>query len=194
MRAATARVEAQTRPAKSPASLDQQLADIWAEQSFGTKFSPNPEKKAKEWDKEMDVHRGGYLGDRQAPRTRAINGPDRRVLLAAGSWRCSRMLLGMGLMKLGVFSAQRSRRFYLWMVALGYGVGLPLMVFDAIELIRHRFSFDYMLHGGAFYNLFGSLVVALGHVGLLMLIVQSGAITWLTGDWPRWAAWPCPIT
>ena len=77
------------------------------------------------------------------------------------------MLVGMGLMKLGVFSAQRSRRFYLWMVGLGYGMGLPLMVFDAIELIRHKFSFDYMVHGGIFYNAFGSLVVALGHVGLL---------------------------
>jgi uncharacterized protein len=36
------------------------------------------------------------------------------------------------------------------------------------------------MHGGIFYNAFGSLVVALGHVGLLMLIVQSGAIDWLT--------------
>ena len=33
-------------------------------------------------------------------------------------------------MKLGVFSAQRSRRFYLWMVAIGYGIGLPLIAFD----------------------------------------------------------------
>jgi uncharacterized protein len=90
------------------------------------------------------------------------------------------MLVGMGLMKLGVFSAQRSRRFYLWMVGLGYGVGLPLMVFDATELIRHKFSVVYMIHGGILYNLFGSLVVALGHVGLLMLIIQSGAISWLT--------------
>ena len=93
----------------------------------------------------------------------------------------SRMLIGMGLMKLGVFSASRSRRFYWWMVGLGYGIGLPLMVFDAIELIDHKFSFDYeVMHYGVFYNVFGSLVVALGHVGLLMLIVQSGALSWLT--------------
>ena len=36
------------------------------------------------------------------------------------------------------------------------------------------------MHGGIFYNAFGSLVVALGHVGLLMLIVHSGALGWLT--------------
>ena len=92
----------------------------------------------------------------------------------------ARMLLGMGLMKIGVFSAQRSRSFYAWMAALGYGIGLPLMVFDALALIRHEFKDDYLLHGGIFYNEFGSLVVALGHVGLIMLIVQSGALSWLT--------------
>ena len=57
---------------------------------------------------------------------------------------------------------------------------MPLMVFDALELIRHSFSHDYGLHGGKFYNPYGSVVVALGHVGLLMLIVQSGALYWLT--------------
>jgi uncharacterized protein len=85
----------------------------------------------------------------------------------------------MGLMKLGVFSASRSRRFYATMVALGYGIGLPLMVFDALQLIDHRFSTQYELHGGMLYNAFGSLIVALGHVGLVMLIIQSGAIAWL---------------
>jgi uncharacterized protein len=38
----------------------------------------------------------------------------------------------------------------------------------------------YKMHGGDFYNMFGSLVVAAGHVGLLMLIVESGALKWLT--------------
>ena len=36
------------------------------------------------------------------------------------------------------------------------------------------------MHGGLYYNFFGSLVVALGHVGMLMLVVQSGALSWLT--------------
>jgi hypothetical protein len=61
-------------------------------------------------------------------------------------------------MKLGVFSAQRTDRFYAWMVVLGYGIGLPLMVFDAIQMIRHEFSTDYHLHGGMLYNLCGSLI------------------------------------
>jgi uncharacterized protein len=54
------------------------------------------------------------------------------------------------------------------------------MVFDANELIAHSFSGSYEMHGGLYYNLFGSMVVALGHVGMVMLIVQSGALAWLT--------------
>jgi uncharacterized protein len=101
-------------------------------------------------------------------------------LLGGGLFAASRMFLGMGLMKLGVFAASRSRRFYGWMAGLGYGIGLPLMVYDAMALIDQRFSLEYLLQGGIFYNAFGSLIVALGHVGLLMLIVQSGALGWLT--------------
>ena len=141
---------------------------------------PSDDKKAKDWDEEMAAYRGGYPGIVKHKAFEVLMAQIFGFLFGAGFFAASRMLVGMGLMKLGVFSAQRSRRFYLWMVGLGYGLGLPLMVFDAIELIRHRFSTEYFMHGGIFYNVFGSLVVALGHVGLLMLIVQSGALGWLT--------------
>ena len=36
------------------------------------------------------------------------------------------MLMGMGLLQVGVFSAARSRVFYLVMIAIGYGLGLPI--------------------------------------------------------------------
>ena len=179
MKAATARVELQTKAGEKPSSLDRQLHDIWTEHVRDEVF-PGPEKKAEKWDKEMAAYRGGYLG---IVKYKAFNVLMAQVFLfffGSGFFAASRMLVGMGLMKLGVFSAQRSRRYYAWMVGLGYGLGLPLMIFDAIELIRHKFSIEYVLHGGVFYNAFGSLVVALGHVGLIMLIVQSGAIGWLT--------------
>jgi uncharacterized protein len=66
------------------------------------------------------------------------------------------------------------------MVGLGYGIGLPLLVLDALQLIHHKFNSEYLLGGGVFYNAFGSVIVALGHVGLIMLIVQSGSLEWLT--------------
>jgi len=179
MKAATVRVEAQTKAGEKPTHLDQQLHDIWTKH-IRDKVDPSPETRAKKWDEEMTAYRGGYLGIVKHRAVGVLMGQIFGFLLGLGFFAASRMLVGMGLMKLGVFSAQRSRRFYLWMLGLGYGVGLPLMVYDALELIRHRFSFDYHIHGGVFYNLIGSLIVALGHVGLLMLIVQKGALRWLT--------------
>ncbi|MGP1310944.1 MAG: DUF418 domain-containing protein, partial [Phycisphaerales bacterium] len=37
------------------------------------------------------------------------------------------MLLGMAALKLGIFTGHRSARFYLWMLAAGYLIGLPLI-------------------------------------------------------------------
>ncbi len=176
MKAATARVEAQTRAGEKPTSLDTRLQGIWTEH-IRDEVMPSDEKKAKDWDEAMAAYRGGYPGIVKHKAFEVLMDQVFGFLFGGGFFAASRMLVGMGLMKLGVFSAQRSRQFYLWTVGLGYGLGLPLMVFDAREMIGQRFSTDYFIHGGIFYNVFGSLVVALGHVGLIMLIVQKRALS-----------------
>jgi uncharacterized protein len=179
MKATSARVEVQTKAGQTPSRWDQRIHDWWRN-GLQKHLKPNPEQEVKEWDKELAIYRGGYLGIVKHRAVGLVFEHTLGFVLFGLFFAGGRMLLGMGLMKLGVFSAERSRRDYGWMAGLGYGIGLPLMVFDAIALINHRYSYEYMLHGGVFYNAFGSLVVALGHVGLLMLIVQSGALSWLT--------------
>jgi uncharacterized protein len=179
MKAATARVEAQIKAGEKPTKLDQQLHDTWTKH-LRAEIMPTLEEQEKSWNKELAAYRGGYLGIVTHRAREVLMSQIFFFLFGGAFFGLSRMFLGMGLMKLGVFSAQRSPKFYAWMVGLGYGIGFPLMVLDALEMIRHRFSTDYELHGGVFYNLFGSLIVALGHVGLVMLIVQTGALTWLT--------------
>jgi len=180
VKAASARVEAQTAAGQQASPSDQRLHEIWTK-NVKNFVEPTPEQQAKSWNEELEAYRGGYRGivKHRAP---MVFGIQTVYALFFGGlfFALGRMLVGMGLMKLGIFSGQRSSRFYLWMAGLGYGIGLPLMVFDAFELIQHNFSMVYKLRGGSFYNMFGSLVVALGHVGLLMLIVQSGALQWLT--------------
>jgi uncharacterized protein len=94
------------------------------------------------------------------------------------------MLLGMGLMKLGVFSARRSRRFYTIMMLAGYGVGIPLMAFDVYHEIANHFflgrRLDYALDGWPLLILYGSLPVVFGHIGAVMLVCKSGALPSLT--------------
>ncbi len=179
MKAAAARVEAQEKAGQTPNRTDKKLAEIW-KTNLEENLSPTPEQRAKDWDKEMAIYRGGYFGIVKHRAGQLIWVHTVVFVLVLSFMAGGRMLVGMGLMKLGIFSAARSPQFYLWMAGLGYGIGMPLMVFDGIQLIRHEFSADYMLHGGILYNAFGSLVVALGHVGMLMLVVQSGALGWLT--------------
>lgn len=97
-------------------------------------------------------------------------------------WTVSgRMLIGMGLMKLGVFSAQRSQKFYLALAVLGFGLGLPLVSVGAWRLIENNFDVVYVSGVGMAYNEFGSLLAGLGYVGTVVAIAKAGMMTGLTG-------------
>ena len=64
------------------------------------------------------------------------------VRLQAGGWRVAgTMVIGIALMKLGVFAAARSVRFYAALCVLGYGVGLPIVYLGARALISAGFDF-----------------------------------------------------
>ncbi len=176
---ADARVLARQQAGQPPELADRVEQLAW-HGWLAERFRDAPEKRLESWNEQLKIHRGGYWGIVKDRSGSLLGEHTIGFLLAGWSVAMGRMLIGMGLMKMGVFSAARSRRFYLWMMALGYGIGLPLMVYDANQLIAHNFSGDYQMHGGLYYNFFGSMVVALGHVGLVMLIVQSGALAWLT--------------
>jgi uncharacterized protein len=95
-------------------------------------------------------------------------------------WRAlGLMLIGMGLMKLGVFSASRSTRFYIVLSVVGLGFGLPLSAAGAVLLDRHNFDMFWMLTLDWHLNYVGSAFVALGYTGVVMLICKAGAVTWL---------------
>jgi uncharacterized protein len=89
------------------------------------------------------------------------------------------MLLGMGLMKLGVFSAARSRGFYLALMLLGYTAGLLINGYTVYRTIESHFEPISMWWNVTTYDA-RRLSMALGHIGLLVLIVQAGWLRWLT--------------
>jgi uncharacterized protein len=90
------------------------------------------------------------------------------------------MLIGMALMKLGVFSAERSRRFYRLLAICGYGIGVPINTIVGIFAIGNEFdASDFSVWGQIPYHP-GRLAVALGHIGVVMLVYKSGYLTWLT--------------
>lgn len=93
-----------------------------------------------------------------------------------GLWRMGGlMLIGMGLMKLGVFSARKDKGFYRRLLLWGYGLGLPLVAVSAWQLAIHDWNFIFFLQRGMHWNYVGSVLVSLGHISVIMLAVK--------GDW-----------
>lgn len=85
------------------------------------------------------------------------------------------MLLGMALMKLGVLSAERSDSFYRKMMLYGYGLGLPVMLYSSWLLNLHQWEPLWLMQVGGIPNYIGSILVAFGHIGLVMTIVRRDA-------------------
>jgi len=155
------------------------VAELW-EQDVREEIDPSPEQAARSFKKEVKIHQGGHGG---------VVAHNFRQLLVTHTAGCvvglvwmigGRMLVGMGLMKLGVFAAARSRRFYVWMAALGYGVGLPLVGYDTYALLRSHFHYPEALRSGYLFTYVGSVPVALGHVAVVMLVCRAGAVRRLT--------------
>lgn len=94
-------------------------------------------------------------------------------------WRAAGlMLMGMALYKWGVFSATRSSRFYIGLVALGALVGLPLIAWGLHSGWEVEWDPIYSKFTRQ-YNYWGSILVALGWTGLVMLLVKWGLLRWL---------------
>lgn len=147
----------------------QQVREQWeAMQPF---MDPTPESLQKD----VDTHLGSY-GGIVAYRAPTVAMMQAQNTLSFALWRVGGlMILGMALMKLGILSGQRDAAFYRRMALLGYGLGLPILAFSAVNLYAHGFEPLYMFRVGMAPNYVGSVLVSFGHIALVMLIVKSGA-------------------
>jgi uncharacterized protein len=102
------------------------------------------------------------------------------VFLIWGSWRAGGlMLIGMALFKLGVFSAARSKPFYLSLISIGAVAGLPLVLYGVQTNFAHGWSVYFSFFAGTQFNYWGSIPVSLGYVGMIMLLCKAGRPKWL---------------
>lgn len=91
------------------------------------------------------------------------------------------MLLGMAFFTLDVFSAKRSRGFYISLVVIGLGTGLPLAAWGVYDHVGHDWEMIRCMGIGSLPNYFGSLLAALGYIGVVMLVCRAGALPGLRG-------------
>ncbi len=131
-------------------------------------------------EQELADYRGGWL-DQMGHRVPAAIAFQTFVFLIWTGWRAGgMMLIGMALYKLGVFSATRSRAFYLGLVAVGAFVGIPAIIYGVHRNFAAHWDIKYSLFLGGQYNYWASILVALGWVGLVMLACRAAVVGALT--------------
>lgn len=103
------------------------------------------------------------------------------VLLFFAVWRVvGLMLMGMGLYKLGVLSALRSRKFYALMPVIAMLGGIPLILAGVEQNFAHNWDITYSFFKGSQFNYWGSLLVSGGWIGLVMLVCKAENLTGFT--------------
>lgn len=170
MQAEVAEIERQQNDGAVLDDEQQQKLDQW--QEIRVVLAPSEEDIAAD----VAAYRGTYI-DALAQRAPFVAFMQVNTTLAVVIWRVGAlMLLGMALMKLGVLSGERSTRFYEALTLVGYGVGLPLATLSAVLLEAHEFDPLFVARYGGIPNYFGSILVALGHIGAVVLVLKSGAL------------------
>lgn len=172
--------------------LRTKLAEIATLEKAGKNLTEEQVETKKEWDemrkfaqptpeevkKNVETHRGGILGSMKE-RAKMVAFFHRMPLYHPMNWDMwSMMITGIALMKLGVFSAACSYRFYGWLAAIGYGVGIVVNSITGWIIIQHKFDLVIGSFCGAAYDV-GRLTIALAHMSLLMIICKAGVLGWL---------------
>lgn len=122
---------------------------------------------------EISAYQGGWL-EQMAHRVPSSFKFQTLVFLIWYGWRAGGlMLVGMALFKWGVLTAQRSKHFYLTLIGVGFGLGLPVVIYGVVRDFAARWTLDFSMFFGWQFNYWGSLFVALGYIGTVMFICKS---------------------
>jgi len=141
----------------------------WPQEAIqGTMASWNPgtEKIAAE----LTAYRGGWL-EQMTHRIPASLIFQTFIFLIWTGWRVGGlMLIGMALYKWDILTAKRTRSYYVTFMSIGFGIGLPLVIYGVIKNFSTGWTMQYSMFLGSQFNYWGSLFIAMGYIGLIMFI------------------------
>jgi uncharacterized protein len=154
-------------------SMQESMLEAWDE--IAIYFNPTEEQI----NGQIETYRGSYseIFRHRAPLSLALQ---TQTFIFFFLWRLlGLMLIGMGLMKLGFFAATRSLKLYTIMGVLCYAIGLPMVGLGIERLLSHDFDVVHKFTSDGLYNYVGSIIVALGHVCVVMICCKLGHWAWL---------------
>jgi uncharacterized protein len=143
------------------------------EQDALKKWNDSLDRRKKLHDEDLKAMRGSYLDQIEfraqwGPKVQAVNYYTFGFADSLGM-----MLIGMGLFKAGFLTGALRTRVYVWIIAVGYLVSLPLNGLEAWGLMRDNFqgaSASWIL-----YQL-GRVSGAVANVAVVVLVANSGLL------------------
>jgi uncharacterized protein len=84
------------------------------------------------------------------------------------------MLLGMALFKAGILSGGKTASFYKAQTALALGIGLPMVAWGLTRYHATGWNMRDSIFLVPQWNYWGSILVSLGYIGLLLTLVKAG--------------------
>jgi uncharacterized protein len=161
-----------------------EYAQILADEKAGKELSTDQKDTKKDWEdtlkefspapddlkKEIDAHRGSYfqlLGFRSQQVFALHSIP---IYLPILFDYLAMMLCGMAFLKLGILTAARSVRFYVWMALLSFAVGLPAHAWAVWWFWKHQFSIESLGLFGIAYEI--GRITAFGYISVLLLVMK----------------------
>jgi uncharacterized protein len=169
-RDAAVRVEASEFAGKIASDEDLELALVWRD--FEADFTGTEATAALE----LDARRASYASAFAWNRNEMKEILSLAVPLYLVPDALVMMLFGMALFKVGALDGSRSRQFYQRMLWGGFGIGLAINLYEAMRGASANYellaTFGYLQPT---YHL-GRFGMALGYIGVVMLVCNSGAL------------------
>lgn len=148
---------------------------FWPEESMATMLR-DWDPPAEEVRRQLAAFQGGMM-DQMEYRVHDSIGMHTYIFMVWGFWRSAGlMLIGMALYKTGVITAARSRKFYITLMIIGLGVGLPLILTGMAKDFAADWAFEYSMFFGSLYNYWGSIFMAAAYMSIIMLLYGSGRL------------------
>ena len=165
-------IEAQTLKEQGKTLTEEQEASLKAWEKFETKKTPEEAKKQIE-----KMHKGYW--DVLLAKVKINQTMQTWVTYRYWGWDIlSFMLLGMAFFKLRIFHGERTNKFYLLMLLVGYAVGLSVNYYETKQILDSNFDAMTISSTHQTYSI-GRLFTTIGHVGLFMLFIKSGILGFL---------------
>ena len=85
------------------------------------------------------------------------------------AWRAGGlMLIGMAFFKWGIFTGERSKKFYYSWALWGFLIGLVMIIIGVYQNFRHDWAVTYSMFIGSQFNYIGSFFVAMAYLTLVI--------------------------